>query len=290
MRIIYHLGAHCTDEDRLVRCLLKNRAALAEEGIIVPSPMRYRQLLRDTAAQLGGRPASQETQAMLLDQILDSPQADRLILSWESFMSFPAWALRNGLYAFAGERLRAFTTIFPDYAAEFHLALRSPATFLPTLRAKVLAKRGEDILPGTDPFALRWSAVVRNILHHNPGVPLTVWCDEETPLIWPEVLQAVAGHAPQTELADRDAVLAMVMSEIGMGRMRAYCAEHPPVSVAQRRRIATAFLEKFARSDQVQQEIDLPGWTEATVTALTDAYLTDVERIRQMPGVRLIEA
>ena len=36
MRIVYHLGAHCTDEDRLVRCLLKNRAVLAEAGIAVP--------------------------------------------------------------------------------------------------------------------------------------------------------------------------------------------------------------------------------------------------------------
>ncbi|OYX26221.1 MAG: hypothetical protein B7Z10_03945 [Rhodobacterales bacterium 32-66-7] len=290
MRIVYHLGAHCTDEDRLVRCLLKNRAVLAEQGIIVPSPTRYRQVLRDTAVQLKGQPASQETQAMLLDQILDSPQAERLVLSWDSFLSFPAWATQGGLYAHAGERIRAFTLIFPDYAAEFHLALRNPATFLPDLRGKVLAKRNEDILPGVDPFALHWSSVVRQILRLNPGVPLTVWCDEDTPLIWPEVLQAVAGHAPATELLDSDAVLAMIMSDIGMGRMQAYCAEHPPVSVAQRRRVATAFLEKFARNDQVEQEIDLPGWTEETVAALTHAYLADVERIRQMPGVTLIEA
>ena len=25
MEIVYHLGAHCTDEERLLRCLLKNR-------------------------------------------------------------------------------------------------------------------------------------------------------------------------------------------------------------------------------------------------------------------------
>ena len=47
MRIVYHLGAHCTDEDRLVRCLLKNRATLAEQGIVVPAPTRYRKLLRE---------------------------------------------------------------------------------------------------------------------------------------------------------------------------------------------------------------------------------------------------
>ena len=55
MRIVYHLGAHCTDDERLLRCLLKNRGALAEQGIVVPSPTRYRTLLRDTAVHLQGR-------------------------------------------------------------------------------------------------------------------------------------------------------------------------------------------------------------------------------------------
>jgi hypothetical protein len=290
MRIVYHLGAHCTDEDRLVRCLLKNRAALAEQGITVPSPTRYRKLLRDTALQLRGQTASAETQALVLQQILDEPDAERVVLSWPTFLSFPAFVLHGSLYAAGGERVRAFTRIFPDAEAEFHLALRNPATFLPALQDAVNAKGREDILTDLDPMQVRWSDAVRQILIHNPGVPLTVWCNEETPLIWPEVLQAVSGHAPGLALMDDDDLLASIMTEIGMGRMKAYCAEHPPQSVTQRRRIATAFLEKFARPDQVEQEITLPGWTDDLVEALTHAYLQDVERIKRLPGVTLIEA
>ena len=289
MRIVYHLGAHCTDEDRLVRCLLKNRAVLAEQAIAVPSPTRYRKLLRDTAMQLRGQTASEDTQALVLQQILDEPDADRVILSWPSFLSFPAWALRGSLYAQAGERVRAFTRIFPGAEAEFHLALRNPATFLPSLQDAVNAKGREDILTDVNPLDIRWSDTVRQILIHNPGIPLTVWCNEETPLIWPEVLQAVSGHAPGLALVDDDDLLASIMTEIGMGRMKAYCAEHPPQSVTQRRRIVTAFLEKFARPDQVEQEIALPGWTDDLVEALTHAYLQDVERIKRLPGVTLIE-
>jgi hypothetical protein len=59
--------------------------------------------------------------------------------------------------------------------------------------------------------------------------------------------------------------------------------------VSQRRRIVTAFLEKFGRSDQLDYEIDLPGWTEELVGRLTEAYLEDVERIVRMPGVSFIE-
>ncbi|MFN3992398.1 MAG: hypothetical protein ACK4IU_05765 [Tabrizicola flagellatus] len=290
MRIVYHLGAHCTDDDRLVRCLLKNRAKLAEQGIVVPAPTRYRKLLRDTAAQLRGAAASEETEAMILDQIMDEPAADRLILSWTSFLSFPAYALSGGLYAQGGERLRAFTQIFPDIETEFCLAIRNPATFLPDLRSRAQQKGHEDILDGVDPLALRWSQAVRGILEHNPGVPLTVWCDEDTPLIWPEVLAVVSGHATGTVLEDTDELLSLLLSETGLARYHAYCREHPPQSVSQRRRIVTAFLEKFGRRDQIETPITLPGWTEELVEELTRTYLTDVERIAQMPGVRLMEA
>lgn len=290
MRIVYHLGAHCTDEDRLVRCLLKNRAVLAEQGIIVPSPTRYRKLMRDTAVELRGGSATVENQAYLLDQIMDEAEAERLIMSWDSFLSFPAWVVRGSLYRAAGERIRSFTNIFPDIETEFHLAIRNPATFLPALQAKVRSKGHDDVLKGADPVELRWSTAVEDILRRNPGVPMTIWCDEETPLIWPEVLQAVSGHAPGTVLNDHDEVLAMIMSEIGLARMRSYLAEHPPETVAQRRRVATAFLERFARPDRVEVEIDMPGWTNEVVAEMTHRYLEDVEYIRQLPGVTLIEA
>jgi hypothetical protein len=290
MRIVYHLGAHCTDEDRLVRCLLKNRAVLAEQGIAVPSPTRYRSLLRDTATQLRGRAASADTQSMLLDEILEDPTADRLILSWTGLLSFPAFVMQAGFYAFAGERLRAFTRIFPDAEAEFCLGIRNPATFLPDLQQRVNNKGRGSVLEGVHLDQLRWAEVIRNIRAHCPGIPLTVWCDEETPLIWPEVLQAVAGFADGTSLIDTDEVLTLIMSEIGLGRMKAYCDEHPPQTVVQRRRIVTAFLEKFAKAEVVQQEIDVPDWTAETVQDLTDQYMEDVALIRTLPGVQMIEA
>ncbi len=290
MRIVYHLGAHCTDDERLIRCLLKNRAVLAEEGIAVPSPTRYRRLMRDTVTQLGGGHASAEQQALILDQILDERATDRVILSCDNFLSYSPWAVRGSLYSFAGERVRDFTRIFPGLEAEFHLAIRNPATFLPALQKLVDTKGGKDILENADPQHLRWSDTVAQIRAQSPGVPLTIWCDEETPLIWPEVLRAVSGHAPETRLADTDELLCLIINDIGMARLRDYCTEHPPQSVSQRRRIVSAFLEKFARPEKVEVEIDMPGWSDSYVAELTDRYLADVERIRQMPGVTFLTA
>lgn len=290
MRIVYHLGAHCTDEERLVRCLLKNRAILAGQGIVVPSPTRYRKLLRDTAVQLRGAAATVETQALVLEQIMDEDAADRLILSWDSFLSFPQWVLRGTMYAFAGERIRAFTQIFPGIEAEFHLAIRNPATFLPALFEKQKGKSHAEFMENADPMSLRWSDVINQIVTQNPGVPLVIWADEDTPLIWPEVLQAVGGHAPDTELEDADELLAGIMTPDGLARMRNYLTTHPPQSVGQRRRITSAFLDKFSLPERVEMQFEMPGWTPEMVDAMTTAYHEDIERIRAIPEVGFLSA
>jgi hypothetical protein len=288
MRIVYHLGAHCTDEERLLRCLLKNRAALASENIHVPGPTRYRNLLRDTAVALKGKTASMETQAMVLDQIMEQDHADRLILSWDNFLSYPLWALRGSLYPNAAERIRAFTQIFPDIEAEFHLSIRNPATFLPDLFNRQKAKPIDDFMEGVDPLRLRWSTMIAQIRALNPDVPLTIWCDEDTPLIWPEVLQAVSGHSPDIVLDDAESLLASLMSADGLARLNAYLADHPPTTVNRRKQIVATFLEKYADPNKIEIDLEMPGWTDALVAEMTDAYEADVARIAQMPGLTFI--
>ena len=295
MEIVYHLGAHSTDDERLLRCLLKNRGVLSQQGIVVPGPTRYRTLLRDTAIALKGNTASRDTQALVLEQIMEEDDAQRLILSWDSFLSYPHWSLKGTMYPTAAERVHAFSHIFPDIQAEFCLAIRNPATFLPGLfqrqsADKARAKSYDDFVAGTDIFSLRWSDTLQSVLDANPGVPLTVWCDEDTPLIWPEVLQAVSGHDPGTVLEDADDLLAQIMSPEGMTRLRAYLQSHPPGSPALRRKVISAFLDKFARPERINQAVTLPGWTAATVAQLTETYERDVATIQTMPGIRFLAA
>ncbi len=289
MRIVYHLGAHCTDEERLIRCLWKNRTILGHQGIVVPGPTRYRALLRDTAITLKGRPASRDTQALVLDQIMDEDRADRLILSWDNFLSYPQWVIRDRrLYPAAGERIRAFTQIFPEIEAEFHLSIRSPASFLPALFTKQRGKPYAEFIGTADPRSLSWSRMVEEIRTLNPDAPLTIWCDEDTPLIWPEVLDAVSGHAPDTLLTDTEELLTGIMSPDGLARLNAYLAANPPASVTQRRRIVSAFLDKFALPDQIETEIELPGWDQDLLDDLEDGYRRDIARIRSMEGVTFL--
>lgn len=288
MRIVYHLGVHCTDEERLLRCLLKNRGTLAAENIIVPGPAKYRTLLRDTAMTLKGQPASRDTQALVLDQIMSEDAADRLILSWENFLGYAQGAVRGTFYGSGADRMHAFCQVFPGIDAEFHLAIRNPATFLPAVYQKQRGRSFDEFMDGVEVTSLRWSELVASLQAANPEVPITVWCDEDTPLLWPEILQSVSGHGDKTVLEETGDLLASIMSADGLQRMQAYMNTHPPQNVIQRRKIVSAFLDKFALPEQIEIEVEMPDWTPDLVDQLSAAYDMDVSRIIAMPNIRFL--
>lgn len=288
MRIVYHLGAHFTDEERLLKCLLKDRDTLKQHGVSVPGPKRYRHLLRDTVKELKGAAADRNTQAMILDKIMEEDIAERLILSWDSFLSLAPWVLDKNLYPVAGERVQAFSRIFPEIESEFFLAIRNPATFLPMLFSRMEGKTYDDFIGMANIFELYWSETIERIMAISPAVPLTVWCDEDTPLIWPEVLRAITGVPETVRLEGDDDLLGSLMSAEGLTRLQNYLKGHPPGSVMQRRKIVSAFLDKFALPDRLETEVDMPGWTQEVVERLTELYEQDVYRIAQMPGLTFI--
>jgi hypothetical protein len=289
MQIALHLGAHCTDEEALLRCLLRNRDALAADGTSVPGPNRYRTLLRDAAAEIAGGVITAEAEAALLDQIVEDDGASRVVLSFDSFMAFPRWAIgKNQLYPRATERTTGLVGLFPSQEVEFHLAIRNPATFLPALFEKQKGKSYEEFIEGSDPMLLRWSDLIARLRAASPQVPVTVWCDEDTPLIWPEVLCSVAAHEPWRSLDGVHAVVEQIMAPEGFARMTAYLAERPPQTEVQRRRIVAAFLDKYAIPERIDMPVDLPGWTEDYVGQLSALYDEDVEQIAAMQGVTFI--
>lgn len=289
MQLVYHLGVHCTDEDRLLKCLLKNKGPLAEQGTIVPSPGRYRKPLREALRTLNGRPAPGDMQEMLLDAVMDEDHAERLVFSQQSFLAAPARALEmNMFYHEAGEKTAALAQLFPQADRAFHIGIRNPATFIPALFARTDESDFAAFVAGIDPRALHWSDMVARIRNATPDASVTVWCNEDTPLIWNELLHELAGHDPLTELDGSYDFLATIMSPAGMNRMQIYLESHPPQSELQHRRVVAAFLDKYAIDEEVEIELDLPGWTEDLVEEMTEAYEEDLFQIERLEGVRFI--
>ncbi len=289
MKIVYHLGVHLTDEERIPRTLLKNRAVLAKEQIVVPWPRQYRYIFRDLMNRLGGKKANREMQDLILDGLMAMDDPKRVVFCNENFFCLRPQALGPGkIYPMAGERARRLRHIFPDNEVSFFLAVRNPATFVPALYEAVQPSEYESFIGATDPARLAWSEMVARIRDAVPDSPITVWCNEDLPVLWPEVLRAIAGHDPDTQLSNLGDFWGQLMAPEGLKRMQSYFADHPPASDARRRRAVAAFLEKFGRPDKLEMEIDLPGWTEDLVEAMTRAYEADLVAITEVPGVTLL--
>lgn len=291
MQVAIHLGAHCTDDDRLLKSLLSNKNMLARQGISVPGPGRYRELLKDSARRLKGDPASPDLRARIHDEILHDGNATRVVLSDENFICVHARIFEGGvLYDKSSYKCRWLRQLFAGDQVEFFLGIRNPASFIPSAFRHPDQRYGtfEQFFAETDVMDVRWSDVIVTIRETNPGCPITVWCNEDTPLIWSEILRVMTGHDPQTRLKDDFNILQAIMKPVGLKRMNAYLAANPPGTEIQYRRVIAAFLEKFAIEEEIEEEVDAPGWTEDLVTKLTEIYEQDLFEIKRLPGVTFL--
>lgn len=289
MKVVFHMGAHSTDEDRLIKCLKRNPEVLERAQTIVPWPGRYRLVLRDALLALRGRAADTDYQETILDSITDEDDFERIVFSHDFFMCIPQRVITpEGLYAMVPAKLGPLANILADAEVEFHMATVNPATLIPALISRIKDATYESVMQGIDPRALRWAPMVRNMAQAAQGRRLVVWCNEDTPLIWPEVLRSLGGIKEQVDLDGDFAILGAIMAPEGLERLRAYLGSHPPQTIAQRRKIVMAFLDKFAVEDQIEMEVPLPGWTEELIEEITQIYEADTAEIAQIEGVEFI--
>ena len=291
MQVAIHLGAHCTDEDRLLKSLLANKDLLAEQGISVPGPGRYREMLQNLARDHKGRLADADTQARIREAILHDQGARRVVLSDENFICVHGRIFENGvLYEKSSYKTQWFRNLFPEDEVEFLIAIRNPASLIPVAFHHPAQRYGrfDRYLAGTDVMDVRWSDVILTIRENNPDCPLTVWCNEDAPLIWPEILSELSKHDPDKPLGDDFGLLQSIMDPAGMDQMHIYLAENPPKSDEDRRGILAAFLEKFAIEQEVVEELDAPGWTDDLVAELTALYEADMDEIAKISGVTFL--
>ena len=226
---------------------------------------------------------------MILDDVLDDAKPDRVVMSNENLFCVPKLAVSGGvLYPKAEERLARFTELFDTAQVELFMAVRDPASFLPAVFAEAPHSSFLDFMDGTDAMEIRWSALIRRIRAAVPDVAITVWCNEDTPLIWGEVLREVAGVDPTVELDGAYDLVEEIMSKEGLKRFHAYMADHPGMTEVQKRRVISAFLDKFALDDEIEEELDLPEWTEDFVESLSAQYEEDTFEIARIPGVQMI--
>ncbi|MGV6848973.1 MAG: hypothetical protein ACWA5A_11400 [Marinibacterium sp.] len=289
MQIILHTGAHFTEEDRLVKCLLRNVEAFSKRGISVPGPGRYRTLLKDTLQAMRDTRLDTQARDILMDAILDDDQSKRMILSNAHFFGAPRAALRDGiLYPNGPEKVRQFRTLFPHDDIHVFMAIRNPATLLPAIYSQSPRNDLLDFLQGVDPRHIRWSETLTAMRVTSPSIPITIWCYEDMPLIWADIVRAMAGLPADEKITGGFDLLSDIISPEGMRRFRAYLKEHPNMTPEQKHRVIAAFLDKYALEEAITEELEMPGWSLPLIDEMTEIYDDDFDTIREIPGVSVI--
>lgn len=289
MQLVLHTGAHYTEEERLMKCLLRNTEDFRERGIVVPGPSAFRGLMRDTLNAMGRQEPAENAREVLLDVMLDDAGAERIILSDPNFFRTQSTALRGGmLYPDSPQRMASMQQLFPDDELQICLAIRNPAALLPLFYREAVKQDDDYLWAGREPADVRWSETIQAIRAAVPDIPMTIWCNEDAPLIWADIMRELAGLAPEEKMQGGFDLLNAIMSKEGMTRFRSYIDAHPDMSEPQKRRVIAAFLDKFALEEEIEEELDMPGWTEETVEELTALYDADTAVIEQLPGVKFI--
>jgi hypothetical protein len=289
MQVVFHLGAPCTDLGLIQKSLLKNRARLSEDGIIVPPLMRYRTVIRETLRALQGRAAGPEVQEALLDAIVDEARVDRLVLSDPRFICINRLVVQGAqIWPMIERQTLALRGLFPQARIEFHIGMRNPATLIPALFTASKFKDFNEFAERMQPRAVTWSEMLRRLRMTHPDSPVTVWCNEDTPLLWAEILRELLDVPFDFPLNGTDDLVETIMDPTGFKRMRRYLSDNPPQSEMQRRRIVGAFLDRYAIDDEIEERLDLPGWTPELVEQMSLAYEDDMDEITRIPGVTLL--
>jgi len=289
MQVVFHLGAPCTDVGLLLKSLVRNRGRLAEDGVIVPALARYRPLLRDTVRALKGQPASQDVQEALLDAITDHVQVNRLILSDPRFVCINRMVVQGPqIWPMIDRRVADLRGLFPYAAPEIFIAMRNPATLIPALFDSSKFSDFAEFTEGMQPHAVTWSEMLRRLRMAHPDVPVTVWCNEDTPLLWGQILREITDLPFDVPLKGIDDLVETIMDKTGFKRLQRYLADNPAQSEIQRRRIVGAFLDRYALDTEIEEELDLPGWTRELIDHLSLAYDDDMAEIARIPGVTLL--
>lgn len=289
MQVVYHLGVHCTDNGRIFDTLSRNRGIIEKFGVLLPHPNRFRPVIQSTTRTLNGANAPENVQEMVLDAIIEQDAPERIILSYPSFMGSVKLALgEDRFYPKGGERTARLRRLFHRSEVEFFIGICNPATFLPAVFGKLMADDFGAFIAQTDPMRLAWSDLIVRLQAANPDCRITVWSNEDTPLIWPELIHALAGLDADVPMRGLHKFVLSLLNEEGRVRLKSYLAAHPPASVAQRRRVEGAFLERFGNEDEMIDAFEHPIWTEDVIDQLTELYEDDLYRIERMPGVTLL--
>jgi len=281
------LGTSFDEGQELIWSLVKE-PWITQENIYVHRPRFYRSHLSRLAAQADGTQAGpQDLQKMFhLDQT-DPDQDLHFVLNMTEPMQPETHFYADGKW-FDGLGVRAarLRAVLSPAPVQFMLCLRNPAMLLSAALTSGDYPAYDAALP--NPFTLRWTDVVHDLRAHLPDAPITVWCAEESPLIWGKVLSSFGAPEHELTLDGQTHLARSLMNDEGGKRLTEYLREHPDLTDDLRARVISIFIEKFTPPEKLEANVAIPAWSEDKQIRMDALYAADLEQVAKIDGVTFI--
>ncbi|RLK08292.1 hypothetical protein [Ruegeria conchae] len=289
MQMVIQAGAHFTDHDPLLNLLQANVQLVAESHAAFWGMRPFRKIFRPALKPAADRPSHQDTRARFQKLMPQGQQVDRAILSSALYLGERASIIMDGqFYANAGQRMSYMDHLFSDSSVELFVGLRNPGSFIPKVLMLLSAPEREHIVATTDLSCLSWLAMIEDIRDLAPDVKITLWSNEDSPLILGDIARALVGLPADTQLDQEYALLSSLISDLGKQELKGLREQQrPPNDPIFRGRLAQIF-QQHALTGAIEEEVELPGWSEDIIAAFTELYEQDLARLRTMPDLRFL--
>lgn len=291
MRITLHIGAHHTRTPRLVGAMKSSERAFKRLNIATPSPTHYRPIITTELARLDGLPPIVEEEDAVLAQILgEHVEAENLIMINEDWAGERNTMFKGGqLYTGIGTSVLRVAELFSQHDLHISMAIRNPAFLInAALTAPSTPASLNWFLKSNNPMELSWVAPVEQVQKAVPNAQITMWCEEDTPLIWPRVIRKLANVSDDTPVRGALAAVMDSLKPEGVTRFRTFLRNHTLTSSLQYERAVLAFLDKYADESVMTASCNVPGWTAETVHDLSLNYEDDIAALAAKDNVNFI--
>lgn len=289
MQVVIHAGVAFTDERQLTDLHLANRTTLNAQNT---SFLAFRAYKRHFRAALQALEPGAQTDAIREDFLKRLPQdgsAQRVILSTRHYIGEDNTLIMDGqFYPLAGQRIAYLSDVFEGMRLSLYLALRNPGSFIPRVLMNQPEAERLRILEDTDLSCLSWLTLIDNIRDLAPDVEITLWSNEDIPLICGDIARSMAGLSEDTPLEGEYSLLSSLVSDAGKHEIQALTHHNPRTGDPALRTELSRIFKDYALPEAIEEEVDLPGWSDDIVAAFTELYEQDIEMLQNMPDVRFL--
>lgn len=290
MQVAIHAGAHFTDEGTLLKLLQTNAKAIGQHGAAYWGGRAYKNTFKPALGPVGERPPAEITLGRFRKIVPKAREINRAVLSSAEYIGERTTALMDGqFYSQAGKRLALLDQLFAEDTVELFVGLRNPGSYIPKVLMSLSPAEREGILRSTDLSCLSWLTMIEDVRDLAPDVKITLWSNEDSPLIWGDLARMLAGLPEDTPLESEYEFLSSLLSAAGKQELQQLTGQGLlPNDAGLKAELAKIFQE-HAQIEAIEEEVELTGWDQDIVSAFTELYEQDLARLQSMPDIRFIK-